>query len=116
MEADSRLFVNACLWVLRSGARWRDLPGRYDRHKSAHRQAASGKGEAHDQALGRSRGGLTTNVHMALEFQFFSGRMNCLRSRLHRPIVLGLTVNVMVYRLRPVENGSKVKARRTLSG
>ncbi len=30
----------------------------------AHQQAASGKGEAKDQALGRSRGGLTTKIHM----------------------------------------------------
>ncbi|WP_456622882.1 transposase, partial [Bradyrhizobium sp. P5_C12] len=24
--ADNRLFVNGCLWVLRSGAHWCDLP------------------------------------------------------------------------------------------
>lgn len=27
--ADNRLFVNGCLWVLRSGAHWHDLPERY---------------------------------------------------------------------------------------
>ena len=99
--SDNRLFVNGCLWVLRSGAHWRDLPERYGKWKTVHRrfsrwchagvwerlfealtadrdnkylmldstivrahqQAASGKG-AKDQALGRSRGGLTTKIHM----------------------------------------------------
>ncbi len=29
--ADNRLFVNAVLWVLRSGARWHDLPDQLGR-------------------------------------------------------------------------------------
>ncbi|WP_253356425.1 IS5 family transposase [Nitrobacter winogradskyi] len=100
--ADNRLFVNGCLWVLRSGAHWCDLPERYGQWKTVHRrfsrwchagvwervfaaltadrdnqylmigstivrvhqQAASGKGGPRDQALGRSRGGLTTKIHM----------------------------------------------------
>nr|WP_152971054.1 IS5 family transposase [Rhizobium ecuadorense] len=100
--ADNRLFVNGCLWVLRSGAHWRDLPERYGKWKTVHRrfsrwchagvwervfdaltvdrdnqylmidstivrahqQAASGKGGPRNQALGRSRGGLTTKIHM----------------------------------------------------
>ena len=32
--ADNRHFVNAVLWVLRSGARWSDLPERYGKFKS----------------------------------------------------------------------------------
>lgn len=36
--ADNRLFVNGCLWVLRSGAHWCDLPERYGRWKSVHRR------------------------------------------------------------------------------
>ncbi|WPO38968.1 IS5 family transposase [Tardiphaga sp. 42S5] len=99
---DNRLFVNGCLWVLRSGAHWCDLPERYGKWKTVHRrfsrwchagvwervftaltadrdnqylmidstivrahqQAAGGKGGLKNQALGRSRGGLTTKIHM----------------------------------------------------
>jgi transposase len=35
---DNRLFVNAVLWILRSGARWSDLPERYGKRKSAHKR------------------------------------------------------------------------------
>jgi transposase len=33
---DNRLFVNGVLWVLRSGARWHDLPERYGKWKTVH--------------------------------------------------------------------------------
>lgn len=36
--ADNRLFVNGVLWVLRSGAHWRDLPERYGKWKTAHKR------------------------------------------------------------------------------
>ena len=33
---DNRQFVNAVLWVLRTGARWHDLPERHGQCKSVH--------------------------------------------------------------------------------
>jgi transposase len=36
--ADNRLFVDGCLWVLRSGAHWSDLPERYGKWKTVHRR------------------------------------------------------------------------------
>ena len=46
---DNRVFVNGVLWVLRSGARWSDLPERYGQDKSVHKRfarwAATGVGE-----------------------------------------------------------------------
>jgi len=35
---DNRLFVNGCLWVLRLGAHWCDLPERYGKWKTVHRR------------------------------------------------------------------------------
>jgi len=35
---DNRTFVNGVLWVLRSGAHWKDMPERYGNWKSAHKR------------------------------------------------------------------------------
>lgn len=35
---DKRLFLSGCLWVLRSGAHWRDLPEGYGKWKTLHKR------------------------------------------------------------------------------
>ena len=35
---NNRTFVNGVLWVLRSGARWKDRPAKYGNWKSAHKR------------------------------------------------------------------------------
>ncbi len=57
--ADNRAFVNGVLWVLRSGARWSDLPARYGAYKSVHKRftrwAAKGVWERIFQSLTGAR-------------------------------------------------------------
>ncbi len=35
---DNRVFVNACLWIVRTGAPWRDLPPQYGKFNAVHRR------------------------------------------------------------------------------
>ncbi|MBX5198498.1 IS5 family transposase [Rhizobium sp. NZLR10] len=101
---DNRMFVEAVLWIVRTGSPWRDLPEVFGEWNSvfrrfsrwsrkgiwwrmfaamsddpdfeylivdsiiirAHQHAAGGKKGAEDQALGRSRGGLSAKIHMAV--------------------------------------------------
>ncbi len=52
---DNRLFINAVLWIARSGAPWRDLPERYGNWNSAfqrfNRWALRGRWQAIFEAL-----------------------------------------------------------------
>jgi transposase len=63
--ADNRKLLNGMLWVLRTGAQWQDLPGRYGTKSTCHRRfqqwADSGVFERILQALAQDlqeRGGL----------------------------------------------------------
>ncbi|WP_141686920.1 IS5 family transposase [Bradyrhizobium sp. LMTR 3] len=101
---DNRMFVEGVLWIVRTGAPWRDLPEVFGDWNSvfrrfsrwsikdvwwrifeamsddpdfeylivdstivrAHQHAAGAKKGSEDQALGRSRGGLSTKIHLAV--------------------------------------------------
>jgi transposase len=107
---DNRLFIDAVLWIAKTGAPWRDLPERFGNWNSAWRRfdrwarkgvwqkvfeqlkdpdlewlmldstvvrahacaagarkGADGTGGQEDQALGRSRGGFGTKIHIAVD-------------------------------------------------
>ena len=102
---DNRLFVNAVLWIAKTGAPWRDLPERFGKWDTAfqrfnrwcksgvfqmvmaklqdpdlgellldstiiraHQHAAGAEGScAEAEALGRSRGGFSTKIHVACD-------------------------------------------------
>jgi transposase len=60
-RSNGRLFVDALLWMARSGGRRRDLPSRFGPYQTAkrrhYRRRAAEKGGPRAQALGRSRCG-----------------------------------------------------------
>ena len=102
---DNRLFVNAVMWIAKTGAPWRDLPERFGNWNSvfqrfnrwckngvfqkimdklqdadlsvlmldstvvrAHQHAAGAKDScAEAEAMGRSRGGFSTKIHVACD-------------------------------------------------
>lgn len=35
---DNRVFVNACLWIVRTGSSWRNLPPQYGKFNAVHRR------------------------------------------------------------------------------
>jgi len=102
---DNRLFINAVLWIAKTGAPWRDLPERFGNWNNvfqrfnrwgkngvfqkimealqdpdlgallldstvirAHQHAAGAEdSSAAAEALGRSRGGFSTKIHVACD-------------------------------------------------
>lgn len=66
--ADNRLFVNACLWVLKTGAAWADLPERFGKPNSLwkryDRWAAAGVWERVGRALGEELGAGANEVQL----------------------------------------------------
>lgn len=50
---------NGVLWIPRSGAPWRDLPEEFGPWQTVYKEGAA-------QAIGRSRGGLTTKTRVAV--------------------------------------------------
>jgi transposase len=64
---DNRLFINAVLWIGKTGAPWRDLPERFDRWDSVWKRFRKKKGIDDDQALGRSVGGFSTKIHILVD-------------------------------------------------
>ena len=65
--SDNRLFVNGVLWVLRSEARWSDLPERYGKYKTVHKRftrwARAGVWEGIFALLARDR----DNAHLMID-------------------------------------------------
>ena len=66
--ADNRTFVNACLYVLKTGVAWADLPERFGKHNSIwkryDRWAAAGVWEKIGRALGEDLGADNEEVQL----------------------------------------------------
>jgi transposase len=65
-RVDDRRVLNGIFWALRSGAPWRDLPERSGPRTTCYND---GKKGGADHCLGRSRGGLTTKIHVIVDAQ-----------------------------------------------
>jgi len=50
-SADNRLFINAVIWIVRSGAAWRDLPSRYGAWNSVYQRFRRWAKTGHWQAI-----------------------------------------------------------------
>jgi len=62
-----RRVFNALMWILKSGARWRDLPARYgNRNSIYHKFRLWCRLGLKEQAIGSSRGGKNTKVHVLI--------------------------------------------------
>src|SRR5689334_10914105 len=74
-RVNDRRVLNGIFWVLRSGAPWRDLPRDYNRFVRWRRagvwdrimEAFAATQDAAEQHMGRSRGGLTSNIHAIVD-------------------------------------------------
>jgi transposase len=68
--SDNRTFVNGVLWILRSGARWQDLPERYGKWKTIHKRftrwAKAGAWERMFEVLTRDRDNLYLMIDSSL--------------------------------------------------
>lgn len=65
---DNRLFIDAVLYRYRAGIPWRDLPERFGDFRVVHlRHMRRSQRGALAQAIGRSRGGLSTKIHATVD-------------------------------------------------
>ena len=62
---DNRQFINAVMWIARSGAPWRDLPERYGDWKNTHRRFSRWAGRGVWKAVFAALG-LETNLEILM--------------------------------------------------